>query len=98
MLLMAVFTFAEEKSKIIEKIEPAKVETQLNSMEAEKMNASLDIKKVSTSTTRLEVKVIENCYGGMTSCGVGYMWCQEEPLTGADQLTIWDTLNNYYCG
>ncbi|MDP2414620.1 hypothetical protein [Daejeonella sp.] len=95
---MTVFTFAEEKSKTIEKIEPSKVEAQVSSMETEKMNTSLDIKKISTSTSRIEIKVIENCYGGMTSCGIGYMWCQEQPLTGADQLTIWDAFNNAYCG
>ncbi len=97
MLLMAVFVFGEEKNKAIEKIHLPKIETKLNSMKTEKTENSLDLKEASTLTIQNEVNIVENCYAGMTSCGQGYMFCQEEPLSGGDQLILWDAFESAYC-
>ncbi len=98
MLLMTVFVFGEEKNKAIEKIDLPKIEAKVNSMKTEKTEISLDVKEISTLATRNEIKTIDNCYGGMTSCGIGYMFCQEETLSGGDQLIIWDAFESAYCG
>ena len=97
MLGMTVFSFAEEK-KPIENAEAPKIETEVSSMKTKQVEIPSDITKSSKPAHQKQAELIESCYGGMTSCGVGYMFCQDQPLTGADQLIIWDFFDGMYCG
>lgn len=98
-LLVATISYANGKDQLSVNMADPKAETNTSSVIAEEDSESVKLNlAIEEQIDSKEMLLFDYCYAGMTSCNIGYMFCQQTPMTGAQQLIVWDYYDGLLCG